>query len=82
MQLLAAAMPPALVANPQTIVGNLEGLAALVVILIAGLVAITHMARHRILGLIVTIAGAALVYLAITGRLIPDVSTWFQQIGL
>jgi hypothetical protein len=63
-------------------VSNLEGLAALVVILVAGLVAVSHMARHRILGVIVTIAGAALVYLAIKGTLIQDVSTWFTDIGL
>ena len=40
------------------------------------------MARHRILGVIVTIAGAALVYLAIKGTLIQDVSTWFTDLGL
>jgi len=82
MRILAAAVPPALVADPTAIVGNLEGLAAVVVILVAGLVAVSHMARHRILGLIVTIAGAALVYLAIKGTLIQDVSTWFSDIGL
>ncbi len=71
-----------LVADPMTIVSNLEGLAAVVVILVAGLVAVTHMARHRILGVIVTIAGAALVYLAIKGTLIQDVSTWFTDLGL
>lgn len=71
-----------LVADPMTIVSNLEGLAAVVVILVAGLVAVAHMARHRILGVIVTIAGAALVYLAIKGTLIQDVSTWFTDLGL
>jgi hypothetical protein len=71
-----------LVADPMTIVSNLEGLAAVVVILVAGLVAVSHMARHRFLGVIVTIAGAALVYLAIKGTLIQDVSTWFTDIGL
>ena len=71
-----------LVADPTTIVSNLEGLAAVVIILVAGLVAISHMARHRFLGIIVTIAGAALVYLAIKGTLIQDVSTWFTDIGL
>jgi len=71
-----------LVADPMTIVSNLEGLAAVVIILVAGLVAISHMARHRFLGIIVTIAGAALVYLAIKGTLIQDVSTWFTDIGL
>lgn len=71
-----------LVADPMTIVSNLEGLAAVVVILVAGLVAVSHMARHRFLGIVVTIAGAALVYLAIKGTLIQDVSTWFTDIGL
>ncbi len=68
--------------TPQTIIGNLETVAALAVVLVAGLVAIAHMARHKILGIVITIAGAALVYLAITGRLIPDVSGWFTQFGL
>jgi hypothetical protein len=45
-------------------------------------VAVTHMARHRFLAIIVTIAGAALVYLLIKGTLIQDVSTWFTDIGL
>lgn len=71
-----------LASDPTTIVSNLEGLAAVVVILIAGLVAISHMARHKILGIVITIAGAALVYLAIKGSLIQDVSGWFQQWGL
>jgi hypothetical protein len=71
-----------LVADPMTIVSNLEGLAAVVVILVAGLVAVGHMARHRILGIVITIAGAALVYLAIKGTLIQDVSTWFTDLGL
>ena len=70
------------ISSPDAIVSNLEGLAAVVVILVAGLVAISHMARHKILGIVITIAGAALVYLAIKGTLIEDVSNWFQQIGL
>lgn len=77
----SAPMPLA-VSNPTDIVSNLEGLAAVIVILVAGLVAISHMARHKILGIVITIAGAALVYLAIKGSLIEDVSTWFQSIGL
>lgn len=75
-------MEKAEVNSPETLVSNFEGLAALVVILVAGLVAVSHLARHRVLGILITIAGAAIVYLAIKGQLIVDVSTWLTQLGL
>lgn len=71
-----------LAASLQTIISNTGGLAALVVVLVAGIIAIAQMARHRIIGLVLVIATAAIVYLAIKGNLIVDVSNWFTQIGL
>lgn len=68
--------------SPQTLISNVEGLAALIVILVAGLVAVSHLARHKLIGILITIAGAALVYLAIKGQLIIDVSGWLTQLGL
>lgn len=70
------------ISDPTTIVSNLEGLVAVVVILVAGLVAVSHLARHKILGIVIVIAGAALVYLAIKGDLVSTVASWFQQVGL
>lgn len=71
-----------LAADLSSIISNLTGLSALIVVLIAGLVAVTFMAKHRLIGIILTIAAAAIVYLAIKGTLVQDVATWFQQLGL
>lgn len=71
-----------LAADLTSIISNLSGLSALVVVLVAGIIAVFMMARHRLIGIILTIAAAAIVYLAIKGSLITDVATWFQQLGL
>lgn len=68
--------------DPTSIIGNMQALVALVVILVAGLVAVSHLARHKFLGIVIVVVGAALVYLALKGTLIPTVAGWFQQIGL
>ena len=66
----------------QSVISNVQALAATVVVLIAGLFIIPHLAKHRVFGIIVTIACAALVYLAIKGTLIQQVSNWFTDLGI